>query len=185
MTCPGVDPASRTSKRRKSPRKMGGPWTNTCTCQCGKKHLHEDNLLKMGPFMVKADASSILPGFITVVEVTFLMPPRLKSSLILSTCDALFFFFFLRLRSICLQYKQADFSNREYVYNKNDKNSSWQERFGVGLMWAAKWWVGVLNLCPPASRDHSSGSSHNHQSHLVMLSGQWKMLEAVWPRWGD
>lgn len=46
----------------------------------------------MGPFVVNADAFFIFPGFITVVEVTFLMPPRLKFSLILSTCDALFFF---------------------------------------------------------------------------------------------
>lgn len=85
---------------------------------------------KMAPFMVKADTSLIFPGFITDVEVTFLMPPRLKFSLILSTCDA----HILRPRSICPEYKHADLPNGEYVNNKNDKDSSWQEDFGVGLI---------------------------------------------------
>lgn len=84
----------------------------------------------MVPFMVKADTSFIFPGFFTVVEVTFLMPPRLKFSLILNTCDAQI----LWLRSICLEYKHADLPNREYVNNKNDKDSSWQEYFAVGLI---------------------------------------------------
>lgn len=84
----------------------------------------------MVPLMVKADTPFIFPGFITVVEVTFLMPPRLKFSLILSTCDAQI----LWLRSICLEYKHADLPNREYVYNKNEKDLSCQEYFTAGLI---------------------------------------------------
>lgn len=93
----------------------------------------------------------------------------------------------LQLRSICLRYKHADLSNRKYVYNKHDEDSSWQQHFALWLMWPAKLWVTVLNLCPPANRDHSSAFCRNHWSHLVMLSGRWKMLEAVSPftLWGD
>lgn len=97
---------------------------------------------KMVLFMVKADTSFISPGFITVVEVTFLMPPRLKFSLMFNTCDAQN----LWLCSICLEYKHTDLPNREYGYNKNDKDSSWQEYSGVGLIWAAKRRAGVLEL---------------------------------------
>lgn len=75
----------------------------------------------------------------------------------------------LWLRSICLEYKHADLPNREYVYNKNDKDSFWQQHFAPCLISTAKLWASGLNSCPPASRDHSSAFCHNHWSHLVML----------------
>lgn len=69
--------------------------------------------------------SLIFQRFITVAEVNFPMPIRLKFSLILNTCDAQM----LWLCSICLDYKHADLPHREYVYNTNDKDASWQEHF--------------------------------------------------------
>lgn len=102
------------------------------------------------------------------------LPPRLDSSQILSTQRP----GFVAVRSICLRYKHSDLLNREYVYNKHDEDSTWQERFALWLIWAAKLRVTVVNLCPPANRDHSSAFCHNHWSHLVTFSGHWETLEA-------
>lgn len=87
-------------------------------------------MTEMVLFMVKPVTAFTLPGFNAVVEVTFLMPPKLKFSLILNTWDAQI----LQLCSICPEYKHADLPNREYVYNQNDEDSSWQEYFTVGLI---------------------------------------------------